>query len=57
MIQGTFEDGYRAGWEGVAGTEPLPSNPTEPEPDEPRDYATGHMYGRADALMLFTPDA
>jgi len=55
--KGTFEDGYRDGWEGVAGTAEPPSDPTRPPPDEPFDYEAGFKYGRADALERFTPRA
>jgi hypothetical protein len=55
MTQGTFEDGYLAGWQGVAGLEPIPSHPTFPGPNESRDYVTGHKYGRADALGRSNP--
>jgi hypothetical protein len=55
MTEGTYEQGYRAGWEGVAGTAPLPDDPTQPEPGEPRDYVNGFRYGRADALQHYTP--
>jgi hypothetical protein len=55
MTEGTYEDGYRAGWEGVAGAAPIPTNPTQPPTDESRDYVSGFKYGRADALAQFTP--
>jgi hypothetical protein len=55
MTQGTFEEGYRAGWEGVAGAAPLPSEPTQPPEGTPRDYQHGFEYGRADALERFEP--
>ena len=55
MTEGTFEDGYRAGWEGVAGNAIMPTNPTRPPPGEPADYVTGFEYGRADALERFKP--
>jgi hypothetical protein len=54
MTEGTYEEGYRAGWEGVAGAEPLPAVPTCRE-GEPADYARGFKYGRADALERFQP--
>jgi hypothetical protein len=52
-----FEQGYREGWMSVAGTEPLPENPTQPQPGERRDYDNGYFYGRADALDRFKPGA
>ena len=55
MTDGTYEEGYRAGWEGVAGTAPVPPNPTQPPMDESRDYVSGFKYGRADALAQFQP--
>jgi hypothetical protein len=54
---GTFEDGYRSGWEGVAGKAPLPSSRTRPPEGEPTDYEAGFRYGRADALEQFQPGA
>lgn len=50
MSKGNFDDGYRDGWEGVAGMIPLPSDPTRPIPGEPDDYGAGFLYGRSDAL-------
>jgi hypothetical protein len=58
MTTGTFEDGYRDGWGSVAGTAPLPTNPTRPTPDEQTDmgeFQLGFEYGRADALERFKP--
>jgi len=46
-----FDDGYRDGWEAVAGETPLPDNPTRPPPGEPNDYEAGYQYGRSDALL------
>ena len=50
MPDESFQDGYRAGWESVAGTRPLPDDPTMPRPGEPNDYRAGFSYGRSDAL-------
>ena len=55
MTEGTFEDGYRAGWESVAGAAPLPAEPTEPPDGTPRDHQHGFEYGRADGLEAFKP--
>lgn len=55
MTDGTYEQGYRAGWEGVAGTAPLPRNPTRPTEARSDDYPMGFRYGRADALERFEP--
>ena len=55
MTEGIYEEGYRAGWEGVAGTAPLPPNPTRPTEAKADDYALGFKYGRADALEQFKP--
>jgi hypothetical protein len=55
MTKGTFEEGYRAGWEGVAGAAPLPAEPTRPPEGTARDYQHGFEYGRADALEEFRP--
>jgi hypothetical protein len=52
-----FEQGYREGWMSVAGTEPLPEDPTQPRPGERRDFDNGYFYGRADALDRFAPGA
>ena len=46
---GTFEDGYQEGWSSVAGTDPLPEDPTQPLPSEPRTSDKGYMYGSSDA--------
>ena len=50
-----FEQGYREGWMSVAGTAPLPENPTQPQPGERRDFNNGFFYGRGDALERFAP--
>src|SRR4051812_31315628 len=55
MTEGTFEEGYRAGWESVAGAAPLPSEPTQPPEGILRDYQHGFEYGRADVLEEFQP--
>ena len=55
MGQRTPEEGFGKGWLSVAGEEPLPDNPTVPEPDERRDTQAGFIYGRSDALERFTP--
>ncbi|MEA3041600.1 MAG: hypothetical protein QOC65_1089 [Sphingomonadales bacterium] len=53
--KGSFEDGYRDGWMGVAGDALLPPDPTHPPPGDRRDYQAGFEYGRADALERFKP--
>jgi hypothetical protein len=50
-------DGYRDGWAGIAGTEPIPTHPTRPTEAGPDDYDTGFRYGRSDALERFRPSA
>jgi hypothetical protein len=55
MTDGTFEDGYRDGWAGVAGDRLVPPKPTLPPPQDKPDYQTGFEYGRADALERFKP--
>ena len=55
MAEQTFEDGYRDGWESVAGTEPLPDNPTQPQESDPRTYECGFRYGKSDAAERFKP--
>jgi len=47
--EGSFQDGYQDGWSSVAGTDPLPENPTQPLPGEERTPDKGYMYGRSDA--------
>ncbi|MEP6982253.1 MAG: hypothetical protein ABI853_01235 [Sphingomicrobium sp.] len=47
--EGTFEDGYQAGWSSVAGTDPLPEHQTQPLPSEERTPDKGYMYGSSDA--------
>ena len=54
-MKGTFQEGYRDGWEGVAGDEPLPADPTHPPERERADYEIGYEYGRADALEWKIP--
>jgi hypothetical protein len=55
MTDDTYNKGYRAGWESVAGSEPLPANPTRPSKAALEDYTLGFKYGRADALEQFRP--
>jgi hypothetical protein len=55
MTEGAFEDGYRAGWESVAGAAPLPAELTQPPDGSPRDHQHGFESGRADALEEFQP--
>jgi hypothetical protein len=55
MTHDTYHKGYRAGWESVAGAEPLPTNPTRPIEAALEDYTLGFKYGRADALEKFHP--
>ena len=57
MTSGTFKDGYRDGWAGVAGDAAMPAEPTRPPAGEATDYQAGFEYGRADALERFTPGA
>lgn len=47
--EGTFEDGYQEGWSSVAGTDPLPEDPTQPLPSEERTRDKGFDYGTSDA--------
>lgn len=51
--EGTFEEGYQEGWSSVAGTDPLPVNPTQPLASEERTADKGYMYGRSDAKTPF----
>ena len=51
----TFAEGYRDGWESVAGEEPLPVRPTPRADGDEDDYKTGFQYGKSDALMWFEP--
>jgi hypothetical protein len=57
MTDRGFEEGYREGWLSVAGTAQQPDRPTQPPPEEPRDYDNGFLYGRSDALERFRPHA
>ena len=50
MREGTFESGYRSGWESVAGDRAMPDEPTRPPEGELVNYEAGFLYGRADAL-------
>ena len=59
MTDGTFADGYRDGWWGVAGRAKPPELPTCPplaEWDGKSAFQIGFEYGRADALEQFQPD-
>jgi hypothetical protein len=47
--EGTFEEGYQEGWSSVAGTDPLPEDPTQPLPSEERTPDKGYIYGTSDA--------
>src|SRR5687768_12364825 len=38
MGEGRYEDGYRDGWESVAGDEPMPDHPTAPPSHQTRNY-------------------
>jgi hypothetical protein len=55
MREGTFESGYRSGWQSVAGDRPMPEKPTRPPGGQPADYEAGFQYGRSDALMKVQP--
>jgi hypothetical protein len=56
MADSTFADGYRDGWESVAGLRPLPDHPTAAQEGEVADYACGFRYGKSDAAERFEPD-
>jgi hypothetical protein len=55
MTDGSYEDGYRDGWEGIAGERPIPEPLTYPPEGEARDYQAGFLYGRAEAALHFKP--
>ena len=56
MSTGTYEDGYRDGWEGIVGEEPIPQPITYPPNGEARDYQAGYLYGGgAEAAVRFRP--
>jgi hypothetical protein len=55
MAHLTYDEGYRDGWESVAGLRPLPGDPTPPQAGEPRDYELGFQYGKSDALERYEP--
>lgn len=55
MTKGTFEEGYRDGWESVAGNEPVPENWICPPEHEGRDYDSGFQYGKSEAALHFKP--
>lgn len=55
MAQETYEEGYRDGWEAVAGKEPMPAVMTFPPEGETKDYETGFQYGKSEAITRFTP--
>ena len=55
MADRTFEDGYRDGWESVAGKQPLPDNPTQRAEGDPDDYECGFRYGKSDGVERYEP--
>jgi hypothetical protein len=55
MTEGTYEDGYRDGWESVAGKEPMPETMTYPPEGEEQNYHAGFLYGKAEAALHFKP--
>jgi hypothetical protein len=55
MVQKSFAEGYRDGWESVAGTEPTPDDPTFPTDGDPLTYECGFRYGKSDAAERFQP--
>ena len=55
MAQKTFAEGYRDGWESVAGTKPTPEDPTFPMDGDPLTYECGFRYGASDAAERFKP--
>jgi hypothetical protein len=57
MNERTYRDGYRDGWETVAGKEPMIGRMNYPPDDEARDYKAGFLYGRSEAEMHFKPSA
>lgn len=57
MAEGTFEDGYRDGWESVAGEEPMTRETVYPPEGDARDYNAGFIYGRAEAETHFRPSS
>jgi hypothetical protein len=56
MREGTFEEGYRDGWESVTD-EPVPDEPTCPPECDSQDFEAGFRYGKSEALMRFEPHA
>lgn len=57
MTDGTFEDGFRHGWESVAGDAFPPPETIYPPEGDPRDYRAGFQYGKSEAAMRFRPGA
>lgn len=55
--QRTFEEGFRDGWEAVAGDAFPPPAIVYPPEGEPRDYQAGFLYGKSEATMRFRPGA
>ena len=51
----TYEDGFREGWEGIAGDAAPSPDPVYPPEGEVRDYNAGYLYGRSEAATRFTP--
>jgi hypothetical protein len=55
MAEGTYEDGFRDGWEGIADGEPMPDTLPYPPEGEVRDYHAGFLYGRSEAALHYKP--
>jgi hypothetical protein len=55
MAEQTFEEGYRDGWESVAGTEPMPDKRTPSQDGDLLTYECGFRYGASDAAERFKP--
>jgi hypothetical protein len=55
MADKTYSEGYRDGWESVAGEEPMPEDPTPRRDGDEDDYKTGFQYGESEASIRFRP--
>jgi hypothetical protein len=55
MAERTYETGFADGWESVAGKEPMIGSITYPPARDTANYEAGFLYGRAEALIHFTP--
>ena len=55
MADRSFDEGYRDGWESVAGKQLFPANPTQRAEGDADTYECGFRYGKSEAAERFKP--